>query len=368
MQVPRHRRAGEGLRAAAARPPAPTSSSSRATPAPTPRRRTATRCPTPRTPAALLAEQVPGIDAILVGHAHLEIPQRFVTQHADRQAGAALRAALLGHAASRVMDLDLGKVRGQLAGRRRVARRRCSTPTPSPEDPEVAGAGPAAAREGRHLRQLRRSAPRTQAMSAATVPVRGHRRDRLHQLRPGRRGQGGPGRHADAAPAGAVDRGAVQPGRRDPGRRRHGPRRGRALHLRQHAARHQAHRRAGQGLPRVLGARTSSRSPAPARSRPTRSPTPSRPTAPNGTPDYNYDIMGGLDAPLTYDIDIAQPVGSPDHEPRVRRRAGRRRTRRSSIAINNYRQSGGGNFPRRHDGAGRLQPPRSRSASCSSTG
>jgi 2',3'-cyclic-nucleotide 2'-phosphodiesterase/3'-nucleotidase len=30
-------------------------------------------------PAALIAERVPGIDAILFGHAHLEIPQRFVT-------------------------------------------------------------------------------------------------------------------------------------------------------------------------------------------------------------------------------------------------------------------------------------------------
>jgi 2',3'-cyclic-nucleotide 2'-phosphodiesterase / 3'-nucleotidase len=30
-------------------------------------------------PAALIAQQVPGIDAILFGHAHLEIPQRFVT-------------------------------------------------------------------------------------------------------------------------------------------------------------------------------------------------------------------------------------------------------------------------------------------------
>src|SRR6476661_5275827 len=29
------------------------------------------------------------------------------------------------------------------------------------------------------------------------------------------------------------------------------------------------------------------------------------PTAPNGTPDYNYDVVAGLDAPLTYDIDIA---------------------------------------------------------------
>src|SRR6478672_2146262 len=34
------------------------------------------------------------------------------------------------------------------------------------------------------------------------------------------------------------------------------------------------------------------------------------PTAPNGTPDYNFDSIAGLDAPLTYDIDIAQEVGS----------------------------------------------------------
>jgi 2',3'-cyclic-nucleotide 2'-phosphodiesterase/3'-nucleotidase len=68
------------------------------------------------------------------------------------------------------------------------------------------------------------------------------------------------------------------------------------------------------------------------------------PLAPNGTPDYNYDIMGGLDQPLAYDIDIAQPVGSriknlsyggapvADDDQFV-------------IAINNYRQSGGGGFP-----------------------
>ena len=34
------------------------------------------------------------------------------------------------------------------------------------------------------------------------------------------------------------------------------------------------------------------------------------PQAPGGTPDYNYDIVGGLDAPLTYDIDVAKPAGS----------------------------------------------------------
>ncbi|GEL97083.1 bifunctional metallophosphatase/5'-nucleotidase [Cellulomonas terrae] len=68
------------------------------------------------------------------------------------------------------------------------------------------------------------------------------------------------------------------------------------------------------------------------------------PTAPNGTPDYNYDVMGGLDAPLTYDIDLAQPVGSRvvglayDGVPVTD-------AQEFVVAINNYRQSGGGNFP-----------------------
>ena len=67
-------------------------------------------------------------------------------------------------------------------------------------------------------------------------------------------------------------------------------------------------------------------------------------SAPNGTPDYNYDIVAGLDAPLTYDVDIAQPAGSRITNLRY---AGAPivDTQEFAMAINNYRQSGGGNFP-----------------------
>ncbi|KRE79640.1 bifunctional metallophosphatase/5'-nucleotidase [Arthrobacter sp. Soil763] len=66
--------------------------------------------------------------------------------------------------------------------------------------------------------------------------------------------------------------------------------------------------------------------------------------APNGTPDYNYDVVYGLDAPLNYEIDLARPVGdrirnlSYDGAPVP---AGME----FAMAINNYRQSGGGGFP-----------------------
>ncbi|MCW2523545.1 MAG: nucleotidase [Frankiales bacterium] len=67
-------------------------------------------------------------------------------------------------------------------------------------------------------------------------------------------------------------------------------------------------------------------------------------TAPHGMPDYNYDILGGLDAPVSYDIDLARPVGA-----RIRNLTYGAQPiaddQQFALAINNYRAAGGGNFP-----------------------
>lgn len=62
--------------------------------------------------------------------------------------------------------------------------------------------------------------------------------------------------------------------------------------------------------------------------------------SPNGTPDYLYDVMSGV----TYDVDIAKPAGQ-----RIENLAYQGKPvaddAKFVLAVNNYRQSGGGNFP-----------------------
>jgi 2',3'-cyclic-nucleotide 2'-phosphodiesterase / 3'-nucleotidase len=57
-------------------------------------------------------------------------------------------------------------------------------------------------------------------------------------------------------------------------------------------------------------------------------------------PDYNYDVFSGVD----YDIDISRPVG--DRITRLQiAGADVAADARFVVAVNNYRRSGGGNFP-----------------------
>lgn len=70
-------------------------------------------------------------------------------------------------------------------------------------------------------------------------------------------------------------------------------------------------------------------------------------SSPTGTADYNYDIVGGAgrtEPALSYAIELTEPAGS-----RIRELSygGQPVTaeQRFVVAINNYRQAGGGNFP-----------------------
>ncbi|MEV5436311.1 5'-nucleotidase C-terminal domain-containing protein [Streptomyces sp. NPDC052682] len=67
---------------------------------------------------------------------------------------------------------------------------------------------------------------------------------------------------------------------------------------------------------------------------------PAKLTNANGTPDYNYDVVSGL----TYEIDIAQPAGSRVRDVRFAG-APLADDARFVFAVNNYRANGGGNFP-----------------------
>ncbi|WP_089154081.1 bifunctional metallophosphatase/5'-nucleotidase [Micromonospora sp. NBS 11-29] len=63
-------------------------------------------------PTALIAEQVPGIDAILFGHAHSEVPQRFVTNRETGRAVLTSEPSKWGQRLTR-MDFTLTRAKGR---------------------------------------------------------------------------------------------------------------------------------------------------------------------------------------------------------------------------------------------------------------
>jgi 2',3'-cyclic-nucleotide 2'-phosphodiesterase/3'-nucleotidase len=289
--------------------------------------------------SAILAQEVPGIDAVLVGHAHLEIPQRKVTNTATGKQVLLSEPLYWGMRVTR-MSLDLQKIRGQWQVVHSEAM--LYNAKDAPEDPTVSGAV-----AGAHAKVLTyvNSVIGTskQQMSAATsryedtaamdfinyvqgltvkAALAGTPQAGLPVL-----SIAAPFYKLAAIPEGDVTvrdvaglyiydntlLGIVLTGQQVKD------------YLEQSAKYFQQRNGTGPYAPAdVTNAVT--------------------PLAPGGTPDYNYDIMGGLDEALTYDIDIAKDPGyritNLSYAGAPIDLAGQ-----FVVAINNYRQSGGGNFP-----------------------
>jgi 2',3'-cyclic-nucleotide 2'-phosphodiesterase/3'-nucleotidase len=300
--------------------------------------------PWPENASAMLAEEVPGIDVILVGHAHVEIPQRFVI---NTVTGSPVLLSEPLKWAMRLSVIDLDLHRGP-QGRWQVARSQAvlldaGTATEDPEIVRVVAAAHEATRRyvnspiGTSRAAMSAATSRWQASAvidfvnhvqaeAVTTALAGTEWADLPVL-----SIAAPFNAQAAIPAGTVSvrdvaalysfdntlEAIVLTGSQL------------TAYLEHSAAYFQQVRGTGPFAPAEL----------------TNAP---RATAPAGTPDYNYDIIGGLGAGtatrLAYDIDIARPAGARISNLNYGG-APVTATDRFVVAINNYRASGGGNFP-----------------------
>jgi len=323
--VPKMRRAGVDLVIVSAHSGADTSSSY------------GDALPYPENAASLVAEQVPGIDAILVGHAHVEIPQRLVANKATGKQVLITEPLFWGKRLS-LMEFDLAWTpRG--GWQLKASRSQVLNSNTAPEDPKIVKL--LTADHAKVVTYVNsKVGTNKQAMSAATaryedtaaldfinfIQATEVKKALADQTLPVL-SVAAPFNRAAAIPAGDVSIRDVA-----------------GLYIFDNTL--VGVQLTGAKLKDYLEKcasyfkQVSGPGPYPADAV-TNAPSP---TAPNGTPDYNYDVAAGLDAPLTYDIDIAKPAGqrianlsyggTPVAADKV-----------FVVAVNNYRQSGGGNFP-----------------------
>jgi 2',3'-cyclic-nucleotide 2'-phosphodiesterase/3'-nucleotidase len=295
--------------------------------------------PYPENASVLMAETVPGIDAVLVGHAHLEIPERLVTNKVTGQQVVLTEPLKWGMRLS-LIDLDLQKQRGcwKVVGRHAQVLN-ANTVEADPHVTKLLQAD--------HDKVVTyvnaKIGTCTEAMSAATAPwedtaaldfVNFIQADAVSKALVGTPQAdlpvlaiAAPFNRDAAIPAGDVSVRDVA-----------------GLYIFDNTL--LAVTMTGAEITDYLEfsatyfKQVSGPGPFPA-DQVTNAVTP---TAPTGTPDYNYDIMGGLTKPLAYKIDIAKPGGSRITDLQY---GGVPVTadQQFVVAVNNYRQSGGGNFP-----------------------
>ncbi|MFG1888832.1 bifunctional metallophosphatase/5'-nucleotidase [Micromonospora sp. NPDC049051] len=281
-------------------------------------------------PTALIAQQVPGIDAILFGHAHAEVAEKFVTNERTGEQVLLTEPSKWGQRLSR-MDFTLTRERGRWKITRKTAAL-LNTNTVT-EDPKVLAA--VRAQHQKTVAYVNQVVARsTVELSAAEsrykdTPIL----DFINHVQTEVVGQALAGTSYADLPvlsiAAPFSRTAVFPAG--------------DVKIRDVAGLYVF----DNTLEAVVLSGAEVRTYLEYSAKYFRTLAPGAPVDPTtisdpAVPDYNYDVVSGLD----YDIDISRPVGQritrlvlPGTDTPVADNA------QFVVAVNNYRRSGGGNFP-----------------------